>query len=156
MRQNKHSDMPVTVPHTAPRDYLGTFVAAILLVGAVRFVLTVNGADDSVARWSSMTAVIGVAIVYYGLRTSTHRDRWVVAFALVVPYMIVETSALGFSWFTGTPTIFHSPPYSLGTDLRVHFFGHIAGGISWEPAMVWLALWGVGGLKRRLIRSTSL
>jgi hypothetical protein len=148
--------MPDTLPQSATRVFLRSplplFVAAILVVGTVRFFMTVNGVADSLTRWSSMTAVVGAAILLLGPRLTTHRERWIVAFALIVPYMFVETCALGFTWFTGTTTIFHSPAYSLGTPLPVHFFGHIVGGVTWEPAVVWLALWTVGSLYRRLIR----
>ena len=50
------------------------------------------------------------------------------------------------------PTIFHVAPYSLGTPIHVHFWGHLIGGASWEPLMIFLTMgvlgWVVGGVER--------
>lgn len=124
-----------TVP---PR--LGHAAAAILAVGGFRFALTVSGFEDDIARFASMTAIILAAIVYFAGRTPTRAERIIVAYGLVLPYMIVEIVGLGYTWWSGRETIFHAEPYTLGTSMKVHFFGHLIGGITWEPAIVFLLL----------------
>lgn len=148
--------MPDTVPQPAPRTGLYCFAAAIVVVGTIRFLLTVNSAPDSIARWASMTGVIAAGILVYGQRTRTHRERWRVAFAFIIPYMFVETVGLGYTWWTRTETIFHAPEYSFGTSPGVHLAGHIIGGLTWEPAMAWAALWAVGTASRLIFPSDPL
>ena len=64
--------------------------------------------------------------------------------------MLVEVIGLGYTWWSGAETIFHAREYSLGTPIGLHFTGHVVGGLTWEPAMTWAALWAVGSLSRRL------
>ena len=125
------------------RRPLAAFVAAILASGAVRFALTVNGVPDAVAAWASMTAVMLAAAGYFALRTSGRRERLIVSYVIVAPYMAVEVLALGYTWWTGRGTIFHAAPFTLGTSIEVHFWGHVAGGLTWEPLMVFGAISGL-------------
>jgi hypothetical protein len=125
---------------------LAGFAAAIFVTGTARFALTLAGVPDRTTRWASMTAVIMIAIVYFGRLNPGRRDRIVVAYGLIAPYALVETVGIGYTWWSGTPTIFHAPPYTLGTPIATHFFGHIAGGLTWEPAVVFAAIWGVSRL----------
>jgi hypothetical protein len=117
------------------------FILAILIMGIVRFVLTVSGLPNSVVKFFSMTAVIAVGLVYFALSTTSHWERLKASFLLILPYMIIEAVALGFTWATGRQTIFHAPEYSFGgTPLPYHFVGHIVGGFTWEPLIVFLPM----------------
>lgn len=117
------------------------FILAILLMGILRFVLTVSGLPNSVVKFFSMTAVIAVGLVYFALSTSSHLERLKASFLLILPYMIVEAIALGYTWASGRPTIFHAPEYSFGgTPLAYHFLGHIVGGFTWEPLSIFLLM----------------
>ena len=116
------------------------FVPAIFGVGCVRFALSVSGVDNSLTRYASMTVVIAIAILYFASRPSQRRERLIISYALIAPYMLVETLSLGYTWRTGTATIFHTPPYTFGVELPVHFWGHIVGGITWEPLFVFLLI----------------
>ena len=149
-----------TVPHTQPRAeaddayrYLGAFAGGILAVGTIRFVLTVSGVNDSVTRWASMTAVIAAGLVYFAWRSETWKQRLRTAYVLIAPYMLVETAALGYTWASGNRTIFHAEPYTLGTSIPTHFWGHIVGGLTWEPWSVFLVMcvlaWVFRKAKRR-------
>ena len=128
---------------------LPIFVAGILFVGSVRFGLSIYGFGNDVARYASMTVVILAAIVYYSTRVMERPEQIVVSYALIAPYMLVETLALGYTWRTGSETIFHVPPYTLGFDLTLHFWGHIVGGLTWEPLVVFIL---VSGGRRILLR----
>jgi len=130
------------------------FMAAIFLMGVVRFALTVSGLPDSFVKYFSMTAVSVAGVLYLGVTTETHKDRFKAAYLLIFPYMVVEVAALGYTWYSGRQTIFHAADYSFGTSIAVHTLGHLAGGLLWEPwtifvlmEVVWLAAAGT----RRLL-----
>jgi hypothetical protein len=114
--------------------------------------LTLSGAPDSTARYASMTAVLVAAAIYFGRSghfgrgASTRRERWILAYGLIAPYALVETAGLGYTWWSGVETIFHAAPYTLGTPIGIHFFGHIIGGLTWEPALVYFLIGLVGTL----------
>jgi hypothetical protein len=143
--------MPLTLTHSTPPvryPKLAGFATATLLTGATRFALTVAGVPDEITRYASMTAVILIAILYYGRLNPGRRERVIVAYLLVAPYMFIEVVGLGYTWWSGARTIFHTPPYTLGTSIAVHFLGHLAGGLSWEPAIVCGLIWAVSRLWR--------
>lgn len=127
---------------------LRLFAAAILGVGGLRFALSVSPAGYQWARYASMTAVIIAGVVYFAPRTPDRTGRALVSYGLIVPYMAVEIAGLGYTWWRGRETIFHADPYTLGTPIDIHFFGHLFGGLTWEPAMVFGLLWAVGRLRR--------
>jgi hypothetical protein len=84
-----------------------------------------------------MSGVILAAIVYFALTTTTHKERLQAAFLLVLPYMVIEVAALGYTWISGHQTIFHAYEYSFGgTPLGLHLIGHFIGGLTWEPLIV--------------------
>jgi small basic protein len=109
------------------------FMAAIFIVGVIRFVLTVSGVPDNIVKYFSMSVVMTAGTVYFALKTETHLERLKAAYLLVLPYMIIEVAALGYTWATGNPTIFHAAEYSLGFSLPLHTLGHLIGGLTWEP-----------------------
>ena len=132
------------------------FIAAILGMGILRFVLTVAGLPDSIVKFFSMTVLLGAGAVYFAIATSTHKERLKAAYLLILPYMIVEVAALAYTWVSGRPTIFHSEQYSFGFSLAQHTFGHLVGGLTWEPLSMFVVmeiLWGIyTGLSRLLRR----
>jgi hypothetical protein len=132
------------------------FVIGILAVGLIRFVLGVSGLPDGVVKYASMTAVILAGAVYFAVRSSSHLERLKAAFLLILPYMIVEVLALGYTWATGRRTIFHAREYNMGTSIGVHTLGHLVGGLTWEPLalfvvmeLVWLVFRGLQRLSGR-------
>lgn len=116
------------------------FIAAIFGVGIVRFVLSISGAPNSVVKYVSMTAVIALGAVVFATTTKTHKDRLFAAYFLIFPYMVVEVLALAYTWLSGQQTIFHAEEYSMGFDIRWHTIGHLLGGLSWEPLMLFIVM----------------
>jgi hypothetical protein len=116
------------------------FIAAIFLIGLLRFVLTIAGFSDAFVKYFSMSAVLTVGTVYFAFFTKTHKERLKAAYLLIFPYMVVEVAALGYTWLSGRKTIFHSPEYSFGTPLAVHTVGHLVGGLTWEPLGAFLIM----------------
>jgi hypothetical protein len=111
------------------------FAAAIIVMGITRFILTLSGLPDSTVKYFSMTAIIIVGTFYFALTTATHKDRLKASYILLIPYMLVEVSALGYAWASGRPSIFHTKDYSFGTTLPVHTFGHFIGGLNLGAAL---------------------
>src|SRR5262249_35298065 len=117
------------------------FIAAIVAVGVVRFALSVGGLPNNVVKYVSMTAVITVGLIYFAFACNTWKERMKAAYLLILPYMIVEGAALGYSLATGTQTIFHAYEYSFGgTPLLYHFLGHLVGGVTWEPLTIFVLM----------------
>jgi len=124
------------------------FIAAVLLAGILRFILTVAGLPNSIVKFASMTVVLIIATIYFALATERHLDRLKAAYLIFLPYMFIELAALGYTWATGQQTIFHAQEYSFGMPMSYHFLGHLVGGLTWEPLaafvvmeVIWLIAW---------------
>src|SRR6478672_6569470 len=103
------------------------FIAAIAAVGFIRFVL-------------SMSVVILAGAIYFAFTTPTHKGRLKDAYLLILPYLVIEVLALGYTWVTGHQTIFHAEEYSLGYGIAAHTLGHLVGGLTWEPLFLFLLM----------------
>ena len=135
------------------RPAIKVFVGAILLMGVIRFALTVAGFPDSTVTYFSMSAIIMTAMVYFGIATETHTERLKAAWIVVFPYMLIEVAALIHTWVTGQRTIFHTEETSLGFPIAMHTIGHLVGGLTWEPVAVFIGMelvWGIGALMRSI------
>jgi hypothetical protein len=76
----------------------------------------------------------------------------------VLPYMIIEVAALGYTWATGRQTIFHAQEYSFGVGVGEHTIGHLVGGLTWEPLFLFLVMeviWLLYSGGRRLLHASS-
>jgi hypothetical protein len=134
------------------RAAMKRFIAAIFVLGVIRFLLTVTGVPDAIVKFSSMTVAIAAGTIYFALTTDTHKERLRASFLLLIPYMIIEIAALGYSWVSGHQNIFHSHDYSFGMPISYHTLGHLVGGVTWEPLAVFLLMeiiWGISVLFRR-------
>ena len=128
------------------RPSMRGFIATIFGVGVLRFILTVAGFPNSTVKYVSMSAVIAAGAVYFAIRTKTHKERLYATYLLILPYMIIEVLALGYTWLTGQQTIFHAAEYSMGFSIMWHTLGHLVGGLTWEPLMLFVlmeVIWAV-------------
>src|SRR6266850_5448754 len=116
------------------------FIAAIAVMGIVRFALDRAGMSMDVVKYFSMTAIMIIGSVYFAVATATHKERLKDSYLLVMPYMAIEVLALGYTWMTGIQTIFHAKEYSMGTSIGQHTVGHFIGGLTWEPLSVFLVM----------------
>lgn len=140
-----------------PSEYrlLPTFILLIVGVGTARLILTLVGVGNESVRFASMTAVILAGIVWFGSHPTAWRSRVWIAYALILPYALIETLGLGLTWITGIPTIFQAPEYSMGATIRVHFIGHLVGGLTWEPLSAFVILTVLAWLFRLALRTGS-
>jgi len=137
---------------------LKLFMAAIAVMGVIRFVLTIAGMPDAIVKFASMTVIMMVGTLYFGVVSLTHKERLKAAYLLVLPYMIVEVAALGYIWATGHQTIFHAAEYSFGMGIAAHTIGHLVGGLTWEPLFLFLVMeiiWFIYSGGRRLLHASS-
>jgi hypothetical protein len=143
MLQNRQSDMAATVTHfkwSENARILSRFGLLTVAAGAFRAVLTLTEVLDDLTRFASMTVVILAGRVFFARRGTEVRERLFISYALVIPYMLIEVPALGYTWWSGRTTIFHTPPYTLGTPIEIHFYGHLLDGLTWEPLVVFLMI----------------
>lgn len=63
--------------------------------------------------------------------------------------MAVELGGIGYTWATGKTTIFHINQYSFGLPVGRHFWGHLVGGLTWEPLSVFAVMLIVRALSTR-------
>jgi len=134
------------------------FMAAIAVMGLIRFLLTISGVPNSVVKFASMTAIITVGMLYFAVVTETHKGRLKAAYLLILPYMIVEVLALGYTWASGRQTIFHAQEYSFGVGIGAHTIGHLIGGLTWEPLSLFIIMeivWFIYSRGRRLVHASS-
>ena len=130
------------------------FVAAVFVMGILRFILTTAGLPNSTVTYFSMSAVIAAGALYFGMTLKTHKDRLKAAWILVFPYMVVEVAALGYTWMTGAQTIFHTEETSLGFPIAQHTIGHLVGGLTWEPLSVFVVMeivWLIGLVFKKIV-----
>ena len=124
----------------------------------VRLALSVAGVPDGTVKYASMTAVILAGTVYFAFASRTWKGRLRSAYLLILPYMLVELAALGYELATGKHTIFHAPEYSFRSPLKIHFWGHLIGGLTWEPLSLFLLmaiLWGLFTGCRKLLTKAA-
>jgi len=134
------------------------FMAAIAVMGVIRFALTMAGLPNSVVKFASMSVIILAGVVYFGIVSTTHKERIKAAYLLILPYMIVEVLALGFSWATAHQTIFHAQEYSFGMGIAAHTIGHLVGGLTWEPLILFAGMeivWLIYAGGRRLFHAKA-
>ena len=132
------------------------FVAAIAVMGVIRFALTMAGLSNDVVKFASMTVIMMAGTLYFAVVSTTHKERLKAAYWLVLPYMIIEVAALSYIWITGHQTIFHAQEYSFGVGIRAHTIGHLIGGLTWEPLSMFVVMeivWFIYAGGRRLLHA---
>jgi hypothetical protein len=132
------------------------FIAAIAVMGVIRFALTMAGLPNDVVKFASMTVIMMAGMLYFAVVSATHKERLKAAYWLVLPYMIIEVAALGFIWITGHQTIFHAQEYSFGMGIAAHTIGHLVGGLTWEPLSMFVVMeivWFIYSGGRRLLHA---
>ena len=132
------------------------FVAAILIVGVLRVTLTLSGVPDRITTFFSITVVIVVGMIYFGVTCRKWRDRMLAAYVLFVPYTLIAVPALGYTWVTGVPTIFQRHEHSMtGLTIGQHFATMLIGGFTIEPLAAF-ALMSLVGLIALVIRRMGI
>ena len=133
-------------------QYLGfqkVVLAVIVLAFLVRFAISLAGAPNSVARWVSVTVVLLVGVVYYGVAVHTsgfgsYKQLYpLVLFQSVLGEGLVAL-AVALAILTGSDNIYTAPEYSGGGDGKnwLHVVAHVVIAVVVLP----LVSWGVSSL----------
>jgi len=121
------------------------FLVFILVVGIVRFVLSLAGVPNSAVKWFSITAVMWIGVLFYAVRIHTsgfgsykHLLPICVLQSLVSEVIIVPGIILAI--ITGHDNIYSAPEYSFGSDGKtwMHVAAHLGLGTTIGPLVGWL------------------
>jgi hypothetical protein len=133
-------------------QYLGfqkVVLALIVLVWLVRLALSLSGTPNATAKWFSVTVVLLLGVVYYGVVVHT---RGFGSYKQLYPLVLFQSLlgeglvalAIVLAILTETDNIYTAPEYSGGGDGKnwVHVLAHLAVAAIILP----LVSWGVGSL----------
>ncbi len=133
-------------------QYLGfqkVVLAVIVLAFLVRFAISLAGAPNSVARWVSVTVVLLVGVVYYGVAVHTSGFG---SYKQLYPLVLFQSLlgeglvalAVALAILTGSDNIYTAPEYSGGGDGKnwLHVVAHVVIAVVVLP----LVSWGVSSL----------
>lgn len=142
-------------------QYLGfqkVVLALIVIAFLVRLALSLGGAPNSTAKWISVTGVLLLGIVYYGVAVHT---KGFGSYKQLYPLMLFQ-SVLGeglvalavlLAIFTGQDNIYTAPEYSGGGDGKnwLHVVAHLVIGAVVFP----LISWGIASLVMFVTKKVS-
>lgn len=133
-------------------EYLGfqkVVLAVIVLAWLVRLALSLGGTPNATARWISVTAVLLLGVLYYGVAVHTRRFG---SYKQLYPLALFQSVlgeglvalAVALAILTGRDNIYTAPEYSGGGDGKnwLHVAAHLVLGAVVLP----LVSWGVSSL----------
>lgn len=142
-------------------QYLGfqkVVLALIVLVFLVRLALSLSGTPNATAKWASVTVVLLLGIVYYGVAVHT---KGFGSYKQLLPLLFFQNLlgqglvalAIVLAIFTGTDNIFTAPEYSGGGDGKnwFHVLAHLIGG----STVFTLVSWGLSSLVLLVTRKVA-
>jgi len=128
-------------------QYLGfqkVVLALIVLVFLVRLALSLSGTPNSTAKWVSVTVVLLLGVVYYGVAVQT---RGFGSYKQLLPLLLFQSVlaetlvalAIVLAIVTGTDNIYTAPEYSGGGDGKnwTHVVAHLIVGAIVLPLVTW-------------------
>lgn len=116
----------------------------VALVGIARLGMSLAGLPDATVKWSSMTAVGFVSILYYGVAVHT---KGFGSYKQLLPLVVIQSvlansiAIVGIALtIAGLPNIFGAPEYSgplFAAHQWGHMLGHVIGGMGIGPMLGW-------------------
>ena len=133
-------------------QYLGfqkVVLALIVLVFLVRLALSLSGTPNATAKWLSVTVVLLLGIVYYGVAVHTrgfgsYKQLYPLALFQSVLGEGLVALAIVLAILTGTDNIFTAPEYSGGGDGKTWF--HVVAHLVVAFVVLPLVSWGISSL----------
>ena len=133
-------------------QYLGfqkVVLALIVLAWLVRLALSLGGVPNASARWSSVTVVLLLGVLYYGVAVHTrgfgsYKQLYPLGLFQSVLGQGLVALAIVLAILTGRDNIYTAPEYSGGGDGKnwLHVVAHLVIGAVILP----LVSWGVSSL----------
>jgi hypothetical protein len=119
-------------------------LALIVLVWLVRLALSLAGTPNAIAKWVSVTVVLLIGVVYYGVAVHT---RGFGSYKQLYPLVLFQSLlgeglvalAIVLAIFTGTDNIYTAPEYSGGGDGKtwLHVVAHLVVAAVILPLITW-------------------
>ena len=118
----------------------------ILMVALGRLALFFAGVPNSTARWLSVTVVIWLGVLYFGIKVHTsgfgsYRQLLPICYLMSITAQLVIVPSIILAILTGHDNIYSIPENFFGNDGKtwLHVAGHIfIGALSVGPLLSWL------------------
>jgi hypothetical protein len=116
----------------------------ILVVGLTRLFLSLRGVSNSDTRWISMSAVLGIGVIYLAIRIHTtgfgsYKQLLPVVWIPNAVTHLVSITGIVIGIVTGQSNVFTAPEYSFGVGgTWGHVGAHLAAGMIVGALVNWL------------------
>ena len=102
-------------------EFQKVILGLIVVVGVIRLALSLAGVSTSTVKWFSVTGVVLIGIVYYGIRvpkTGFGGYKHLLPLCVIQNLLaqVIVIAAIALAIFTGTDNIYSIPEYSGGSD----------------------------------------
>jgi len=121
------------------------FLVLVLAVGIVRLALSLAGVPNSTDKWLSITVVLLIGVLYYGVRVHTsgfgsYKQLLPTYWTLTFTSQVFVAATIVLAILTGHDNIFTAPEYSGGGDGKTWFHAgaHVVVGAVIMPLLAWL------------------
>ena len=139
-------------------EFCKPFLVLVPIAGIVRLAVSLGGAPNSTAKWISVTALVGIGVLYYSVRVHTsgfggYKQLLVISVLLNLAAQIVIIFGIVLAIVTGTPNIYSAPEYAFGSDGATwfHAAAHLFIGTTAGSVFPWL----IGSLVLFLTKKVS-
>ena len=126
-------------------EFARLFLGLILLVGAVRLLLSLAGMPNATVKWFSLTAAAWIGVLYYAVRVHTsgfgsYRHLLPIYLLMSLTAQIIVIPAIVIAILSGSNNIYTAPEYSLGEDGKTwgHAAAHLFVGTTIGSGVSWL------------------
>jgi hypothetical protein len=118
-------------------------LAIIVVVGLLRLGTSLAGMADSTTRWFSMTVVVLLATIWYGVAVHTHRFG---SYRQLLPLLVIQAAVSNaiviagilIAAATGKANVFTAPEYGGDSSTLFHVGGHVVFGVGVGSLLGWL------------------
>ncbi len=126
-------------------EFCKPFLVLVPIAGIVRLALSLGGLPNSTAKWISVTALVGIGVLYYSVRVHTsgfgsYKQLLVISVLLNLAAQVVIIFGIVLAIVTGMPNIYSAPEYAFGSDGATwsHAAAHLFIGTTAGSVVPWL------------------
>src|SRR5436309_312492 len=139
-------------------EFCKPFLVLVPVAGIIRLALSLGGVQNSTAKWISVTALVGIGVLYYSVRVhscgfGSYKQLLLISVLLNLAAQVVIIFGIVLAIVTGTPNIYSSPEYAFGRDGATwsHAAAHLFIGTTAGSVFPWL----IGSLVLFLTKKVS-
>ena len=98
-------------------EFCKPFLVLVPVAGIIRLALSLGGVQNSTAKWISVTALVGIGVLYYSVRVhssgfGSYKQLLLISVLLNLAAQVVIIFGIVLAIVTGTPNIYSSPEYA--------------------------------------------